>query len=91
MNYKTNVIVENHNAWTLTKHLAQSVNKTAGMIDAKVFGTKTNIIVVPTRSPVVEKASHVKDFFIGFGCVLVVIILIIGLFSGKLSIWDCAP
>lgn len=46
----------NHNLWTLTKHVAQSINKTAGKIDAKIYGPTnaptTNAIVEVSPTPV---------------------------------------
>jgi hypothetical protein len=48
---ETNVVVSPHNAWTLTKHVAGSINKAASNIDAKVYGTKTNITVIEKPDP----------------------------------------
>jgi len=42
----------NHNLWTLTKHVAVSVNKGAGKIDFKICGDKTNAVAhVPPPAP----------------------------------------
>jgi len=45
----------NHNAWTLTKHVAVSINKAAGKLDVHIYGdksvTNTNIIVPPIDIP----------------------------------------
>jgi len=43
---ETNIVVEPHNLWTLGKHAFHSVNKAASNVDAKIYGTKTNIVVI---------------------------------------------
>ena len=50
MDYQTNIVVDKHNAWTLTKHLVQSANKQAAKLDAKIYGTKTNVVIVALMS-----------------------------------------
>ena len=42
----------NHNLWTLTKHLAHSVNNTAAKIDISIYGGKTNVVAVVPPKPV---------------------------------------
>ena len=68
---ETNVVVSPHNAWTLTKHVAGSINKAASNIDAKVYGTKTNITVIDKPEP--TKSSDVFSMIgIILFCVLAV-------------------
>ena len=86
MEYQTNTIVEHHSAWTLSKHLAQSVNKAAANVDAKVYGTHTSQVVVPVQEPM-----PLKDFFIGAGCFVLVCIMLVALFSGQMKWWQMFP
>jgi len=45
----------NHNAWTLTKHVAVSINKAAGKLDVHIYGgnpvATTNTIVPAIDAP----------------------------------------
>lgn len=67
--YDMNKFMENtnHNLWTLTKHVAHSVNKTAGKIDVTIYGGNSNssvqvksvapkaVIEVPSKPKAPEK------------------------------------
>lgn len=64
----------NHNAWTLTKHVVQSINKGAAKIDVTIYGDKTNGVVnshtsaspAPTPKPVNPNLPSFTGIFIGF-------------------------
>lgn len=49
----------NHNAWTLTKHLAGTINRAAGKVDETVYGNgNTNITVqIPPNPPIVHNPT----------------------------------
>jgi hypothetical protein len=50
----------NHNLWTLTKHVAHSVNKTAGKIDVTIYGKKTNALVQVKAEPTPKAVIQVQ-------------------------------
>lgn len=82
----TNVVVEKHNAWTLTKHAANSINNAAGKLDAKLYGTKTNIIVKPDPIIQEQKSSAYDAVMAIVGIILFVVILgawALGAFRGR--------
>jgi hypothetical protein len=80
MEYQTNIVVDHHNVWTLSKHVAGSLNKFAARTDANVYGTKTNIMVVPIQ-PVKDNSIGWKDYFFGVGCFMLVVIFIYAFFT----------
>jgi capsular polysaccharide biosynthesis protein len=41
----------NHSWWTLTKHVAHSVNNTAAKIDISIYSGKTNAVIVQSPKP----------------------------------------
>ena len=51
-NFSSQIVIKN-NIWTLTKHLTSSVNKTAGKLDAKVYGpiVEARTVQLPPQAP----------------------------------------
>lgn len=74
--YRTNIVVDKHNTWTLMKHVAGSVNKAASKVDAKVYGTKTNIVITPVKNIPQKDNSMATDICMG----VIGFILIVGIF-----------
>lgn len=70
MNTNTPVIYQTNgnNAWTLTKHLAHSINAAAGKVDKQVYGQ----VVVPVKQ---SKPAHEFTFMDGvcgfFGLIII--------------------
>ena len=59
---------ENHNSWTLTKHLAHSANVEAGKLDKAIYG--------PKPPPPPEEPMTFGDVLIGIGGMLLFIMMI---------------
>lgn len=74
MPYVTNVVVEKHGLWSLTKHAAKSVNDHAGKLDKVVYGTKTNVVVTKTPDPPTKLETAVS--VMGGICLASVVILV---------------
>ncbi len=88
--YQTNVIVSPHNVWSLTKHAAGSLNKAAAKLDAKVYGTATNTIIVQKPTPPPPKPHHpVLEILGAIGMTLLLFAVFIGLLTGKIRMRDC--
>jgi len=93
----TNVELKN-NIWTLTKHVAQSANKTAGKIDAKIYGpiVKTNghTVQLPPQPKPEHKASALEMVGCLVGSVLIMALIVIGVFTDSFKgfkWWMFAP
>lgn len=83
---KTNITVEHHNTWTLTKHVAGSINKAASNIDAKIYGTKTNVVVIeePTPPPPAPE-TPIWDIICVIGGAIIVVGIFIAYITGKVK------
>lgn len=75
----------NHNTWTLIKHVAGSINKTAGKVDKVIYGppeapkTATNVAPKITQPIIIKPEKHmsVGDVFVGIGLVVMIVIVIV--------------
>ena len=76
-----------NNIWTLTKHVASSVNRTAGKIDAKVYGpiVKERTVQLPAQPAPAPQKDSVWSII---GTVLIAIlgfVAIVAIFIGYCS------
>jgi hypothetical protein len=86
MPYVTNYQESPHNAWTLTKHVAKSLNKGAGKVDEFIYGKKTNVTVTTIQPPKPPKEKHpVGDVFFAIFAIICIFALIAAYATGHLK------
>lgn len=88
--YITNIVVDNHNTWTLIKHVAGSVNKVAAKTDEKVYGTQVHVQVrektFSEKHPTLSGIGTVVGSIL-MGCLILAVF--IGLLTGNIRGRDC--
>jgi hypothetical protein len=62
----------NHNVWTLTVHVAKSLNQKAGRLDTKLYGHT----VVPDKPNPPSEPFNWDAFFVVFGIVAFFVVLV---------------
>ena len=70
----------NHNLWTLTKHVAVSVNKGAGKLDVKIYGGDPGpkvdaVIHMPTNKPSLPPKPVNPNAPTGFGVIFAIVVV----------------
>lgn len=81
----TNIVVDKHNAWTLTKHVANSLNKAAAKVDGAVYGTTTNVQLKTIQEVKPQESSGFGDILKGIGAVIILVILFVAFASGAIK------
>jgi hypothetical protein len=69
---------DHHNIWTLTKHVAGSINKAAAKVDVKIYGhtvTQTQAILPPSKP---HAMLGISDVFIGIFALIMFGVMIFG-------------